>query len=38
MKDFAEKAKDFTRKCRGHDKLEGFTESEIENGVAVFLS
>jgi len=44
MKDFAEKvdqikaeAKDFTRKYRGYDKFEGFTESEIEHGVAAYL-
>jgi|GEM_PF-6459039 len=44
MKDFAEKvdqikaeAKDFTRKYHGHDRFEGFTESEIEHGVAAYL-
>ena len=44
MKDFAEKvdqikaeAKDFTRKYRSYDKFEGFTESEIEHGVAAYL-
>ena len=30
-------AKDFTRKYRGYDKFEGFTESEIEHGVAAYL-
>ena len=32
-----EEAKDFTRKYRGCDKFEGFTESEIEHGVAAYL-
>ena len=30
-------AKDFTRKYRDYDKFEGFTESEIEHGVAAYL-